>query len=181
MTESTTNREAMDLFSERISLARAVGQKLKAAGWLLAAAESCTGGGVAAVLTEIPGSSEWFAGGLVTYSNDWKKRLLGVREETLASHGAVSQETVAEMLTGLLKKHKVQAALAVSGIAGPGGAVPGKPVGTVFMGVACKGKTHIQCCLFPGNRVAVREQSVGMTLRMLLQLLEEKEKNIDSL
>lgn len=176
MTENTASSEAMDLYSERISLARAVGKKLQAAGWLLATAESCTGGGVAAVLTEIPGSSNWFAGGLVTYSNGWKKCLLGVREETLASHGAVSQETVAEMLTGLLKKHKVQAALAVSGIAGPDGATPGKPVGTVFMGVACKGKTHIQCCHFSGNRIDVREQSVGMTLQMLLQLLEEKEK-----
>lgn len=154
-------------------LARELGEKLKTGGVLLATAESCTGGGIASLLTEIPGSSEWFAGALVTYSNDWKKQLLGVQQATLTAHGAVSQQTVSEMLDGLLGRYAVQAGLAVSGIAGPGGAVPGKPVGTVFVGAAYRKKRCIECCHFAGNRSEVRRQSVAKALHMLLELLSE--------
>ena len=158
--------------STELQLARELGMKLKAGGLLLATAESCTGGGIASLLTEIPGASEWFAGALVTYSNAWKEQLLGVKEATLAAHGAVSQQTVSEMLGGLLSRYQVQAGLAVSGIAGPGGAVPGKPVGTVFVGAAYREKRRIECCHFAGNRSEVRRQSAAKALQMLLDLLD---------
>jgi nicotinamide-nucleotide amidase len=142
-------------------------------GLTLATAESCTGGLVAAAATDIPGSSAWFAGGLVTYSNDWKQNLLGVRPETLAAHGAVSEPVVHEMLAGLRERFGVQAAIAVSGIAGPAGGTPDKPVGTVCLGVCTAAVTTVTRLHFPGNRRTVRERAAATAFVMLRNALLE--------
>ncbi len=117
-----------------------VGELLKSQKMTLSTAESCTGGGVAALITSVPGSSEYFKGGIVAYSNEVKTSLLHVSPETLEKHGAVSQETVIEMARGAMEALKTNCAIATSGIAGPGGGTPQKPVGTIWMAVACKGK-----------------------------------------
>ena len=115
-----------------------VGELLKAKNFSLSTAESCTGGGIAALITSVPGSSEYFKGGIVAYSNEIKADLLHVSVETLAQHGAVSRETVVEMVKGAMKTLKTDCAVATSGIAGPGGGTPEKPVGTVWIAAACK-------------------------------------------
>lgn len=117
-----------------------VGELLKSQKMTLSTAESCTGGGVAALITSVPGSSEYFKGGIVAYSNEVKTSLLHVSPETLEKHGAVSQETVIEMARGAMDALKTDCAIATSGIAGPGGGTSQKPVGTIWMAVACKGK-----------------------------------------
>lgn len=115
-----------------------VGELLKAKNFSLSTAESCTGGGIAALITSVPGSSEYFKGGIVAYSNEIKADLLHVSVEALAQHGAVSRETVVEMVKGAMKTLKTDCAVATSGIAGPGGGTPEKPVGTVWIAAACK-------------------------------------------
>ena len=115
-----------------------VGELLKAKNFSLSTAESCTGGGIAALITSVPGSSEYFKGGIVAYSNEIKADLLHVSVETLAQYGAVSRETVVEMVKGAMKTLKTDCAVATSGIAGPGGGTPEKPVGTVWIAAACK-------------------------------------------
>lgn len=149
-----------------------IGGELLARKWLLATAESCTGGRIATVLTDVAGSSQWFAGGLVTYSNAWKQQLLGVQEQTLAQFGAVSSQTVQEMLLGLSSRLQVQVGLAASGIAGPGGATPGKPVGTVFLGLFIAGHIETQCCHFSGDRSQIRSNCVETALQLLWQSLQ---------
>jgi nicotinamide-nucleotide amidase len=114
------------------TLATQVGALLKSHGLMLATAESCTGGGVAQAITEVAGSSAWFERGFVTYSNLSKQQMMGVREATLKQHGAVSEMTVREMVAGALQHSAAQVALAVSGVAGPGGGTAEKPVGTVW-------------------------------------------------
>jgi nicotinamide-nucleotide amidase len=125
-------------------------------GWRLAIAESCTGGLTAAAATDIPGSSAWFAGGLVTYADAWKQDLLGVRADTLHRHGAVSEPVVRQMLAGLRDRFGVQTAIAISGVAGPTGGTPEKPVGTVVVGAATPDRVDLVRTVFPGNRRAVR-------------------------
>ena len=115
-----------------------IGELLKAKNLSLSTAESCTGGGIAALITSVPGSSEYFNGGIVAYSNEIKKDLLHVSVETLAKYGAVSRETVIEMVKGAMKTLKTDCAVATSGIAGPGGGTPEKPVGTVWIAAAYK-------------------------------------------
>ena len=115
-----------------------IGELLKAKNLSLSTAESCTGGGIAALITSVPGSSEYFNGGIVAYSNEIKKDLLHVSAETLAKYGAVSRETVIEMVKGAMKTLKTDCAVATSGIAGPGGGTPEKPVGTVWIAAAYK-------------------------------------------
>ncbi len=159
---------------EMLILVEQIGGELQKRNWLLATAESCTGGGLAAALTSAPGSSRWFAGGLVTYSNAWKEQFLGVRPQTLSQCGAVSRQTVQEMLLGLAERQRVQAGLAVSGIAGPDGATPDKPVGTVFLGVLWNGQIDVQYRLFPGNRAQIRRSSVEFSLNLLLQAQQKK-------
>ena len=149
----------------------ALGRELKARGLVLSTAETCTGGGIAAAITDVPGSSEWFAGGFVTYANEWKMRQLGVKAETLQAFGAVSEQTVSQMLEGLLANGGADLGIAVSGIAGPGGAVPGKPVGTVFIGIAGKGWQKIRREVFEGDRASVRAQTVERALAMMLEAL----------
>ncbi|HHM05367.1 MAG TPA: nicotinamide-nucleotide amidohydrolase family protein [Gammaproteobacteria bacterium] len=146
-----------------------LGEALLARGWMLATAESCTGGWVAQAVTAIPGSSRWFERGFVTYSNAAKMEMLGVAADTLARHGAVSLETVAEMVSGALCHSHAQAALAVSGIAGPGGGSPDKPVGTVCLAWALTGRpASVQNRRFPGSREVVRRRAVGAALDGML-------------
>ncbi len=121
-----------------MKLEEQVGELLKAKKLSLSTAESCTGGGIAALITSVPGSSEYFNGGIVAYSNEVKKDLLHVSAETLAKHGAVSRETVVEMVKGAMNTLKTDCAVATSGIAGPGGGTPEKPVGTVWIAAAYK-------------------------------------------
>src|SRR6185437_15821372 len=128
---------------ELFALSERIGQRLKAAGSRLATAESCTGGWVAKACTDVAGSSQWFECGFVTYSNAAKVRDLGVSEATLASHGAVSEPTVREMAAGAVRVSGADIAVAISGIAGPDGGTPGKPVGTVWFAVASKQGTEM--------------------------------------
>lgn len=157
---------------ELLTLATLAGQKLKERGLVLATAESCTGGGVAQAITEIAGSSEWFDCGFVTYSNAAKMALLGVPANVLERHGAVSAETAAAMCEGTLRNSRATVSLSTTGIAGPGGAVPGKPVGTVWFGWTRGESVRTERMLFDGDRHAVRMQSVVHALRGLVALLD---------
>jgi nicotinamide-nucleotide amidase len=153
-------------------LARDTGQALGRAGLRLASAESCTGGWVAKLLTDIPGSSAWFERGLVTYSNAAKIELLAVPADTIETWGAVSEPTVRAMAEGALVCSAADLAVAVSGIAGPGGGSSEKPVGTVWLAWAGKGlATEAHSFLFPGDRDAVRRQAVAAALEGLLARL----------
>ena len=160
-----------------ISLAEQVGAALKAHGMMLATAESCTGGGIAQALTDISGSSVWFERGFVTYANAAKIEMLGVRLSTLEAHGAVSEATVREMAAGALAHSHADIALAVSGIAGPTGGTAEKPVGTVWFGWALRdGELHARLHHLAGDRAAVRDQSVQIALRGVLNLLNNSTK-----
>ena len=161
--------------SDIFALARQLGDVLKQRQLVLATAESCTGGGVAEAITEIAGSSAWFDCGFVTYSNAAKMRLLHVPEHVLAQHGAVSDQTAAAMCTGAIANSLASVAVSTTGIAGPDGAVPGKPVGTVYFGWAIGDQVTTQRMEFIGNRQAVREQSVAHALQTLLSLLQKSQ------
>jgi nicotinamide-nucleotide amidase len=144
------------------ALAASLGEALLGRGWSLAVAESCTGGWAAQAITAIPGSSAWFDRGFVTYSNAAKQEMLGVRAQTLAQFGAVSEATVREMAEGALRHSHAQAAFAISGIAGPGGGSPGKPVGTVWFAWALAGRpAEAAVAHFAGDRREVRAQAVA--------------------
>ena len=161
--------------SDLNKLAQQVGEQLIKQHKLLAVAESCTGGWVAKCLTDIAGSSQWFDRGFVTYSNDAKQAMLGVSAATLDTAGAVSEQTVREMVAGTLANSKASVALAISGIAGPGGAMPGKPVGTVcFAWVVAGGELRVETRHFEGDREAVRRQSVSHALQVLLNVLGQQ-------
>src|SRR6201991_2774744 len=138
----------------------------------IATAESCTGGLVAGALTDIPGSSDVIDRGFVTYSNDAKRAMLGVDAQTLLTFGAVSKETATQMAVGALERARVDLAVSITGIAGPGGATPGKPVGLVHFAVAARdGRIiHRECRFGAIGRTAVRERSVVEALRMLVEL-----------
>lgn len=143
-------------------------ERLQARGLTLATAESCTGGLIAAALTAVPGSSATVLAGFVTYSNGAKTAMLGVPEAVIASMGAVSEETARAMAEGALERSGADLAVAVTGIAGPGGAVPGKPVGTVWFGLARRGRpVRALRHVFPGDRTAVRAATVAEALRLL--------------
>ena len=145
----------------------AVGNLLRERRWSLATAESCTGGALGALLTDRPGASDFFRGALVTYANEWKTALLSVRPETLAQHGAVSAATAAEMLDGLLSRPDVDAAIAITGIAGPDGGSAEKPVGLVFIGTGVREHRRVQRHLFPGSRETVRQRAAAAALNQL--------------
>jgi nicotinamide-nucleotide amidase len=152
-------------------LARKLGEALKAKGLKLATAESCTGGWVAMALTAIPGSSDWFERGYVTYSNAAKREDLGVAEETLRQHGAVSEEVAREMAAGAIKRARAQVALAITGVAGPAGGSAEKPVGLVCFAWAHGSKMASETRRFDGDRESVRRQSVLHALERVLELL----------
>lgn len=135
--------------------------------WRIVTAESCTGGGLAYELTSLPGSSCWFERGFVTYSNEAKQELLGVSPVTLANFGAVSEQVALEMAQGALRHSHANLALAITGIAGPEGGSPEKPVGTVWFGLAKEGGCSAMCRVFSGDRAAVRQQAVAYAIFML--------------
>ena len=152
------------------ALAAAVGQLLLANGERLATAESCTGGWLGQCLTAVAGSSAWFERGFITYSNDAKIELLGVTADTLAAHGAVSEATATAMALGTLQHSRADWALAITGIAGPGGGAPGRPVGTVCFAWAGPDGGAVSCTRhFQGGRESVRAQSVAHALTVLLE------------
>ena len=155
-------------------LAAQVGEALKSRGLLLVTAESCTGGGIAQAITEVAGSSAWFERGFVTYSNLSKQQMLGVRRETIDLHGAVSEMTVREMAAGALANSAAQVAVAVSGVAGPTGGTPEKPVGTVWFAWGYKGGAlQAQRYQLKGNRAEIRARSVRIALEGTLNLLNK--------
>jgi nicotinamide-nucleotide amidase len=162
--------------AELDDLATEVLDSYRRLGWRLATAESCTGGLVAAHLTEIPGSSDVVERGFVVYSNAAKVDLLGVPPEVLETQGAVSSETAAAMAEGALARSRAHVAVAVTGIAGPGGGSPGKPVGLVFFARAQRGaEPHTERHIFAGDRRAVRQASVRAALRLLRSAAQARE------
>ena len=156
-----------------IELATQVGEALKSKKLILTVAESCTGGGVAHAITEIAGSSEWFDCGFVTYSNSSKTELLDIPAALIAQHGAVSEEIAAAMAQGALANSEAHVSVSTTGIAGPTGAVPGKPVGTICFGWVVAGISHTERLVFAGDRQSVREQTVVHALDKLLRYIKE--------
>ncbi|MFS0753141.1 CinA family protein [Noviherbaspirillum sp. 1P10PC] len=154
-------------------LATQVGSVLKSQGLILATAESCTGGGVAQAITEVAGSSEWFECGFITYSNASKSDMLDVPEALIVRYGAVSDEVAQAMAEGALANSNATITLSTTGIAGPGGAVPGKPVGTICFAWAMAHRTFSERLVFQGDRHAVRQQTVAHSLAGLLRFLEQ--------
>jgi nicotinamide-nucleotide amidase len=152
-----------------------VGLALKKRGLMLTTAESCTGGWIAEAVTMVPGSSDWFERGFVTYTYISKREMLGVKEATLETHGAVSEEVVREMVQGALARSHAQVAVAVSGIAGPTGGTPDKPVGFICFAWGMKdGKPRSEVKRFSGDRDAVRRRSVEHALKGVVALLTRR-------
>lgn len=158
---------------ELYRLAEEVGNALRQRAMMLATAESCTGGWVGEAVTAVPGSSGWYDRGFVTYTNEAKQEMLGVAAATLATYGAVSEQTVREMASGALHNSRAQVALAISGIAGPGGGTADKPVGTVCIAWAlANGVVASERRVFAGGRREVRQQAVERALQGLLERLK---------
>ncbi|KAF0192994.1 MAG: CinA-related protein [Gammaproteobacteria bacterium] len=154
-----------------------VGDALRQRRWKLVIAESCTGGWVAQSITSVSGSSGWFDRGFITYSDESKQELLGVSADTLARNGAVSEQAAREMATGALRASHADISLAVTGIAGPGGGTPDKPVGTVCFAWADNGSAPRSItCHFTGDRHEIRRQSVLRALKGLLTALAERQR-----
>ncbi len=168
MNKSSGNRAGIEAVIGELS------ERLQSRGWRVAAAESCTGGWISKLLTDLPGSTAWFERGFVTYSNDSKVEMLGVSSETLQQHGAVSEETVSEMVAGALDRSRAEIAVAVTGIAGPSGGSSEKPVGLVWFGwQAPNGPIHSEKRIFSGGRSEVREQTVLVALEGLCRIVTE--------
>lgn len=158
--------------NELIELATKVGEAVEAKNLMLSTAESCTGGMIATTITEIPGSGDWFDCGFVTYSNTAKGDMLDVPDAVIAQFGAVSEEVAAAMAAGAVANSSADVAVSTTGIAGPTGAVPGKPIGTVCFGWARGDHVYTERLVFQGDRRAVREQAVAHALRGMLRFLE---------
>ncbi len=155
--------------STSLPLVTQLAQALTGRGWMMTTAESCTGGLIAGACTELAGSSLWFDRGVVTYSNEAKVDLLGVPAELIAQHGAVSEPVAMAMAQGALARSKAQIAVAVTGVAGPGGGSPDKPVGTVWLAWACHdGLVQAERHVFGGDRAAVRSATVRCALQGVL-------------
>ena len=154
------------------ALAQTLAEALMQRREMLVSAESCTGGWIAKVLTDLPGSSAWFECGVVAYSYEAKEALLGVNPHTLEQHGAVSEETAVEMVSGALARSGATIAVAVTGIAGPSGGTPDKPVGTVWIAWKRRGGyAHAEVFRFDGDREAVRRQTVAHALEGVQRIL----------
>jgi nicotinamide-nucleotide amidase len=158
--------------TDLVELAAQVGEALKARRWLLATAESITGGSISQAITDVAGASAWFDCGFVTYSNSSKTEQLDVPAALIAQFGAVSEEVAGAMATGALGTSDADIALSTTGIAGPSGAVPGKPVGTVCFGWAHGSAVWTERLVFKGDRYAVRQQTAEHALRGLLKVLQ---------
>ncbi|MBW8371245.1 MAG: CinA family protein [Thiobacillus sp.] len=153
-------------------LATELGEKLLARGWMLATAESCTGGWVGQLLTSLPGCSQWYERGFITYANAAKIEMLSVPADLIDTHGAVSEATASAMATGALAHSHAQATLAISGIAGPGGGTPQKPIGLVCYGWAlADGTVMSSTCRLDGDREEIRSRAVAAALRGLIELI----------
>ena len=158
-----------DLSNDIEELVKQLAAKLTEKGWMLATAESCTGGMIAAACTDLAGSSQWFERGFVTYSNEAKTEMLGVPAELIARHGAVSEEVVRAMAEGAIRHSRAQVSIAVTGIAGPGGGSAEKPVGTVWVGWSVGGNTFTDCLHLDGDRAAIRTATLTHALQQLLR------------
>ncbi|MBS0403901.1 MAG: CinA family protein [Proteobacteria bacterium] len=171
MTESLSNQElfAQDGRRPTAKIVQELAQALLQRGWLLATAESCTGGLIAGACTDLAGSSDWFERGFVSYSNAAKTELLGVPAPVIRQHGAVSEPVARAMARGAIAHARAHVAVAVTGVAGPGGGSADKPVGTVWFGWHLPGFTETECRHFDGDRAAVRAQTVAHALAGLLQ------------
>lgn len=152
-----------------------IGDLLRERNWKLATAESCTGGLISHRITNIPGSSDYYMGGVCVYAYEAKEWLLGVHHETITTHGAVSMQTVVEMALGAKKVLGADIAISASGIAGPGGGLPNKPVGTVWFGMATPDGVWAKVFVFPGERIAVKEASAEEILQALFRYLHDGE------
>jgi nicotinamide-nucleotide amidase len=157
-------------------LAIRAGNKLRDARIMLATAESCTGGMVAAAITDISGSSGWFERGFVTYSNQAKTEMIGVPAELIEKHGAVSEPVARAMAEGALRNSRAQVSLAITGVAGPGGGTPEKPVGMVSFGWSNRLHTSVETLVFKGDREQIRVQAATHALRGLLALIDKQER-----
>ena len=151
-----------------------VGKAIKARGWTLATGESCTGGLLGHRLTNVPGSSEYYLGGVVAYAYEAKERLLKVSHDTLYKHGAVSQETALEMALGARQALGADVGLSVTGIAGPGGGLPDKPVGLTWIAISSREGQKAERHVWQGDRLEIKTQSAEAALRLLLRTLEGK-------
>lgn len=157
-----------------LALAERVGMALRNRGWTVCAAESCTGGLILTWLTDIPGSSAYVLGGVVAYANSAKLALLGVSEETLIAHGAVSEAVAAGMAVGARRAFGADVAVSVTGIAGPGGGTLEKPVGLTYIGLAAPdGRVRVERHVWPGDRAEVRRISAMRALEMIFSLAQE--------
>jgi PncC family amidohydrolase len=165
------------LTGDELALAEAVLELSRTHGWMLATAESCTGGLVGARLTEVPGASDAYVGGIVAYSDDVKRAQLAVRAETLREHGAVSAETAAEMATGARHALAADVAVAVTGVAGPGGGTPDKPVGLVYITVDSPHGSSTEKLQIGGDRQTIREQATETALRLVHRHLTQPARN----
>ena len=163
----------MELLSFESDVA-ALAQGLRDRGWRLTSAESCTGGLIAAACTALAGSSDWFERGFVTYSNEAKSEMLGVEAGLIDRFGAVSEEVARAMLQGAQQRSRAQLAVAVTGIAGPGGAVPGKPVGMVWLAWGTAQAAQSLCLQLDGDRDRVRALSVSHALQQLTRFVNDK-------
>lgn len=155
-----------------INLSIEVGKLLQDKELTVATAESCTGGLLSHILTSVSGSSGYFIGGVVAYSNRIKEQMLGVDSMTIIKHGAVSEETAQEMAQGICQKFQADIGLSTTGIAGPTGGTPEKPVGLVWIGIHLKNQTHTYDCHFKGDRGTVKANTVMEILTRLLEILE---------
>ncbi len=158
--------------SQHLQLSEQVGQVLTNKGWTLAAAESCTGGLLSHTLTGVSGSSAYFMGAVIAYDNRIKEEILGVQHETLVKHGAVSGQTAGEMAAGIRREFKVTIGLSTTGIAGPTGGTPEKPVGLVWLGLSTPEMTKTYKCQFDSDREGNKTSAVHTILRQLLIILE---------
>ncbi len=158
--------------NDALLLARQIGERLTARQATLATAESCTGGLIGHLITEVAGSSAYYLGGIVAYSNDVKRSLLGVAEATLLTHGAVSEPTAREMAQGARLRLGAHVAVATTGIAGPGGGTATKPVGLVYIAVATHDAIHCERFVFAGDRHAIKHHTATTALRLLLDTLQ---------
>jgi PncC family amidohydrolase len=155
-----------------VSLVKKLGSLLSASGKTLVSAESCTGGLFSKTITELPGSSVFFLGGVVAYHNALKQRLLNVKPDTLEKYGAVSAQAAEEMALGILTGTGGSLAVSITGIAGPGGGTPDKPVGTVYIGLTSGGEVKVYKLALRGSRSMIREHAVRKALELLLRLLQ---------
>lgn len=170
-TASESNQDNLTLNSALSGQIEALGNALREKGWTVSCAESCTGGGIAYAFTSVSGSSQWFNQSWVTYSNQAKQQGLGVRQETLSNHGAVSPQTVYEMANGVQKHSGAELVVTVSGIAGPDGGSEDKPVGTVWFGFICNDESTQVKKVFAGDRETVRAQAIKFAINHLISLL----------